>query len=63
MLKLLVEKCICFRAGENPEFPLTIQIGAEPCIQAFWRINIFLFCIRSAGQPQIGPHFIWNRER
>ena len=21
------------------------------------------FCIRSAGQPQIGPHFIWNRDK
>ena len=21
-----------------------------------------VFCIRSAGQPQIGPHFIWNRD-
>ena len=20
-------------------------------------------CIRSAGQPQIGPHFIWNRDK
>ena len=32
MLKLLVDKCICFRAKENPEFPLTIQIVANPCI-------------------------------
>ena len=45
MLKLLVDKCICFRAGENPEFPLTIRIGAEPCIQAFCRINVFLFAL------------------
>ena len=29
MLKLLGDKCICFCAGENPEFPLTIQRGVN----------------------------------
>ena len=30
----------------------------EPYIQSHGS-----FCIRSAGQPQIGPHFIWNRDK
>ena len=34
ILKLLVDKGICFCVGENPEFPLMIWRGADPCISA-----------------------------
>ena len=48
MLKLLGDKCICFCAGENPEFPLTIQRGVNltTCSNihlSFLGINVSLF--------------------
>ena len=41
-------------------FILSEELGlnGEPYIQSHK-----FFCIRSAGQPQIGPHFIWNRDK
>ena len=35
-----------------------ILVSWEPYIQSYK-----FFCIRSAGQPQIGSHFLWNRSK
>ena len=46
MLNLLGDKCICCCAGENPEFPLTIQRGVNLTSNIHLSslgINVFLF--------------------
>ena len=50
MLKLLGDKCICFCAGENPEFPLTIQRG----------VNLTILLKKSFAPLVLYSHFPQN---
>ena len=52
---------ICLQETLRPHFvrgTWTYLTPWEPYIQSYG-----FFCIRSAGQPQIGPHFILNRDK